>query len=164
LREGGDVSAVGNVYILGTNSNQDNSLTVYSGTDFRIYLSDIMVDGSAPADAWDIVNGSHNPRVNSPPIWVDDFAPMSSALVENYVLNNAGSRPADRDAVDIRVVQSVRDRSGQIIDSQSDVGGWPILAENYRSLVVPDNPNGDDNGNGYTNLEEWLHDYAAQVE
>jgi hypothetical protein len=87
---------------------------------------------------------------------------MNSALVEDYVLNNAGSRPADRDAVDIRVIQSVRDRSGQIIDSQSDVGGWPVLAENNRTLVIPDNPNGDDDDDGYTNLEEWLHNFVIQ--
>jgi hypothetical protein len=163
LRNGGKASVVGNVYISGANSN-DNAMVVLSGSSFQVYLNDIMVDGNAPTDAWDIVNGTSSPRVNSPPIWVDDFAPMSSALVEDYVLNNVGARPVDRDSVDIRVIQSVRNGTGQVIDSQSDVGGWPVLAENNRILVIPSNPNGDDNGNGYTNLEEWLHNYAAQVE
>ena len=27
-----------------------------------------------------------------------------------------------------------------------------------------DEPSGDDDGDGYTNLEEWLHGYAAKVE
>jgi hypothetical protein len=168
LRNGGDASAVGNVYIPGTNSGGSrDALLIVDGAGFQVYLDDIMVDGSAPVDAWDIVNGDSNPRVDTPPIWVDGFAPMSSALVENYVLSNAGARPADRDPVDTRVIQSVLDRTGQIIDSPSDVGGWPdppgeIL--NTRSLTLPTNPNGDDDNDGYTNLEEWLHVYAAQVE
>jgi hypothetical protein len=38
------------------------------------------------------------------------------------------------------------------------------LAKNQRALTLPANPNGDDDGDGYTNLEEWLHCMAAQVE
>jgi len=72
----------------------------------------------------------------------------------------AGTRPADRDPVDERVVKSVRERTGTIPASQDDVGGWPKLAENRRKLIVPENPTGD----GYTNLEEWLHGYVAEVE
>jgi hypothetical protein len=46
------------------------------------------------------------------------------AKVES-VLSNAGARPWDRDAIDERIAQSVRERTGQIIDSQEDVGGYP---------------------------------------
>jgi len=38
------------------------------------------------------------------------------------------------------------------------------LPVNRRKLTVPDNPSGDDDGDGYTNLEEWLHGFAAEVE
>jgi hypothetical protein len=38
------------------------------------------------------------------------------------------------------------------------------VAENYRPLVIPREPNGDEDGDGYTNLEEWLHKHAAAVE
>ena len=31
-------------------------------------------------------------------------------------------------------------------------------------MVIPKKPNDDDDGDGYTNLEEWLHRYAAEVE
>ena len=30
--------------------------------------------------------------------------------------------------------------------------------------TLPANPSGDDDGNGYTNLEEWLHQKAAALE
>ena len=51
-----------------------------------------------------------------------------------------------------------------IVASQEDVGGWPALAENRRELTIPGNPSGDDDSDGYTNLEEWLHGFAADVE
>jgi hypothetical protein len=41
---------------------------------------------------------------------------------------------------------------------------FPTLAQNRRTLTLPANPNSDDDGDGYTNLEEWLHCMAAQVE
>jgi hypothetical protein len=51
-----------------------------------------------------------------------------------------------------------------IIDCTKNAGGWPVLAENYRELTLPNNPNGDDDIDGYTNLEEWLHNFSVQVE
>jgi len=87
-----------------------------------------------------------------------------SAEVETWVLANAGARPADRDTVDARIIREVRTRTGNIPKSQEDRGGWPELAENRRELQIPENPNGDDDGDGYTNLEEWLHGFAAKVE
>lgn len=97
-----------------------------------------------------------------------------------HVLDFAGARPWNRDAVDIRVVDSVRRQTGRIIDSQSDVGGWGTVAEGTRVVDedrdgMPDayermagtNPsradnNGDQNGDGYTNLENYLH-YASRL-
>ena len=53
------------------------------------------------------------------------------------VLRLAGSRPARRDPIDARIVQSVIDRKGKIINSQDDVGGYPVRAMTTRKLVVP---------------------------
>lgn len=102
--------------------------------------------------------------IDEPAVVVPGLKIRPSAEVEEWVLANAGARPADRDAVDARIVKSVRERTGSIPKSQKDVGGWPDLAKNRRELTVPDNPSGDDDGDGYTNLEEWLHGFAAQVE
>jgi hypothetical protein len=49
-------------------------------------------------------------------------------------------------------------------DCSRNAGGWPVLSENTRPLTTPDRPHEDDDNDGYTNLEEWLHDYARQVE
>ncbi|HUT34713.1 MAG TPA: hypothetical protein VNE39_14585 [Planctomycetota bacterium] len=103
-------------------------------------------------------------RAGKAPIAVPGLAVKPAAGVEEWVLANAGARPADRDPVDARVVKSVREQSGSIPSSQEDVGGWPDLDGKQRTLTLPDNPNGDDDGDGYTNLEEWLHAFAAEVE
>ena len=57
-----------------------------------------------------------------------------------------------------------RDQRQYELASQEDVDGWPALPENRRELTIPENPSGDDDGDGYTNLEEWLHGFAADVE
>jgi len=97
-------------------------------------------------------------------IWIRGYEPMPAGQVRDFVLANAGARPSARDSVDQRIVNNIIGGKGKIIASQADVGGWPELMENHRELKLPKNPDGDDNGDGYTNLDEWLHGYAALVE
>jgi hypothetical protein len=140
----------------------------------RFYFApDNLINGkmfASVSDVWEQVFMPFKPgvaevsRARAAPIAVPGLGVRPAAEVEAWVLRTAGARPADRDPVDRRVVKSVRDGTGTIIKSQADVGGWPELAENHRKLTLPDDPNGDDDGDGYTNLEEWLHAFAAEVE
>lgn len=91
------------------------------------------------------------------------YTPMASTAVESYVLDHVGARPADQDSVDSRIINEVLGDTGSIIDSPSEVGGYPTLAENTITLSIPSNPHVD-SGDGYTNLEKWLHGLAADVE
>ena len=49
----------------------------------------------------------------------------SAADALRDVLAGAGATLPRRDAVDARLVREVEQRSGRVIDSQKDVGGWP---------------------------------------
>jgi hypothetical protein len=53
------------------------------------------------------------------------------------VLDAVGSRPAARNPIDARIVQSVRQRSGRLIDSELDVGGWPAIAATRTAASQP---------------------------
>ena len=102
---------------------------------------------------------------------------QSAAEAYSNVLASAGAVP--RDAVDTRIVNEIEVRSGRIIDSPNDVGGWPVIQGGTPyvdadkdgmfdgwELVIGLNPsdpndrNGDLDGDGYTNLEEFLDDLA----
>ena len=149
-------------------SNWDNS---------NIYFLDNVYDTVTQSNSsdWSKVQNKYSDEVSpykvtgetpseDAPLWPTGLSPMASGSVKAYVSANAGARPADRDSVDTRLVAEVAASGGGIIDSPSDVGGWPNLAVNHRTLNLPANPHADDDNDGYTNLEEWLHGFSAQVE
>jgi pectate lyase len=59
------------------------------------------------------------------------FAPQD---VERFVLANAGARPWDRDGHDVRVLANAAEGRGEIIDSQAEVGGYPMMAQSNRAF------------------------------
>lgn len=52
---------------------------------------------------------------------------VTAAASTVNVLDRVGAS-LRRDSVDLRILSQVANRTGDLIDSQSDVGGWPILA------------------------------------
>jgi hypothetical protein len=130
-----------------------------------LYLSDNTFDNGSVSAAFTefiAVNGI-DPRTGTPQAAPPGASPMSASAAYSSALVNAGARPADRDAVDTRIVQEVINRTGSW-QTNVPASGYPTLAQNTRALTTPVNPNGDDDSDGYTNLEEWLHAYAAGVE
>jgi pectate lyase len=99
----------------------------------------------------------------------------SAAAAYDLVLAHAGAAVPFRDAVDRRLVQSVLDGTGQLIDSPNQVGGYPTLPSapaapdddgdgmpNSAEVAYGTNPNvadstGDLDQNGYTNIEDWFN-------
>ena len=98
------------------------------------------------------------------------------------VLAQAGASLPKRDAVDERVVSEVRSGTGRIIDSQWEVGGWPVYRstrppadtdrdgmpdawEKARGLnpADPADAVADRDRDGYTNLEEYLNGLVGPV-
>lgn len=98
---------------------------------------------------------------------------VPSGMAYEQVLSAAGARPADRDSVDLNLVADVVNRTGRIVNCvfpdgsarcEKNAGGWPSYPLNSRPLVIPENPSGDDNRDGYTNLENWLFEFSRGVE
>jgi len=85
----------------------------------RVYVKDNVCDGCTGRWQDDVVEyrgGSPGVQADAPPVWPEGFVAMPGSQTMESVLASAGARPWDRDAADARVVQSVRDRSGGVID------------------------------------------------
>jgi hypothetical protein len=133
------------------------------------------VDGVVPGDPWEPVTGDDTPgyRLTALPDWT---TPATETAEQAWVsvLARAGASRV-RDAVDTRVVAGVTEGTGRIINSQTDVGGWPDLAPgtpwtDTDGDGMPDDweaahrhdPHAadgaaDSDGDGYTNLEDWMN-------
>jgi hypothetical protein len=104
----------------------------------------------------------------------------STEEARRLVLAGAGASLV-RDAVDKRLMNDIKNRTGKLLDSQDEVGGWPELkskpapkdadrdgmadAWETANNLDPKNPkdrNGDADDDGYTNLEEYLNSLCLQ--
>lgn len=153
------VSALGNLFIPGPNT-LPNAIPIkiernaVPGT--VVYLSDNRHSNK--------IIPSLLPSLSVPPVRTSPLKVRDSNTLATWIFTNAGARPADRDAVDQRIIAEVANRTGRIIDSQKQVGGWPELKRTVRPFPIPTRPHADDDQDGYSNIEELLHQMAAQVE
>ncbi len=76
--------------------------------------------------------------VSEMPVIIEDYEILPVDLVENFIIENVGARPWDRDEIDERIVRSVSNGSGHIINSQNDIGGYPDYVSTYRELSIPE--------------------------
>lgn len=176
-------SVVGNVFVRGPNSGtrtnyiglRADSSTLRSGS--RVYINDNLAP-TGTTDPWSLATSIYgslnlsNFRTTTPQSWPTGLTAARASTVRDNVLRYSGARPADRDSADRRIIESVRNATGRIINCVAsngttrcnlNAGGWPTLAQNRRTLTIPSNPN-TVTSNGYTNLELWLHKMSADVE
>ncbi len=118
-----EVTLVGNTAIPGPNTKGKFFVKGVDPGGRAIVADNLLLGGVSLADARVVVSPS---PLHSDPREVAERA-----------LRRAGARPARRDAIDARIIRSIVDGDGRIIDSQRDVGGYPSYAPTSRSLVIP---------------------------
>jgi len=166
---------IDNAYVPGPQSTGALAFQEENG-EARAYFYGNSMNGVVPDDPWSLVEGAVRPgyRLEAP---VDVGAVASEGAGASFmsVLMNAGASHR-RDTVDARVIADVRAKSGRIVDSQQDVGGWPELRggpapldtdrdgmpdawERAHGLNAGDPADGrtDRDGDGYTELEAYLN-------
>ena len=170
--EGPDmVSIVGNSYINGPSSNTPSQgiavqLTASPGT--QVYAP---VTGEHANIASNSVTRTTDAKfiVNTPPVPLDGITVFSTYQLESYLTSNVGARPAERgtargDSADERFISEIRTRTGKVINRVMPSWTKPVATSRNFDSYLPANPSADDDGDGYTNIEEVLHLMATAVE
>lgn len=148
-------SLVGNVYRPDENTPVDDPIVAVHDEDdvkpVKVFLDDNVTQGPLSMLADD-----PDPRLtvsDTPPVWPADLDPVAGDDVFGHTVNAAGARPAQRTENDARVVHETRSKSGRIIDSEDEVGGYPDFDPVTRELDVPSE-----------NFGEWLAGFTRAVE
>lgn len=129
----GKLALVGNA-LYGGPSTETNFQFLYFGGegDLDLYMRDNIAIDRMGREIPPIGNFAKPPVkitfLDQPPFWPEGYVAKAAKDVEAAVLAEAGARRWDKDPTDDRFIREVKDRTGRIIDSQDEVGGYPKLA------------------------------------
>ena len=175
---------IGNTYKSGPNRNTKCiEIKRVMNPKSRFYLAGNVVPGrlTASGDQWTVVSGQTTCRWSTPAVEPSGITVHPAKDAYEWVLRHAGAVAPSRDAVDRRVVASVRTGTGKIISSQNDVGAWPALKSGSAPADtdhdgMPDaweqahglDPTDPDDRNttapsGYTWVEEYINSLIPNV-
>jgi pectate lyase len=141
--QNGQLSAVGNVMRGGISTEGQVPFLMLGGDgDLEYYGKDnIAVDRyGAPLPMFGRYGETRAKLIEMPtPVsWPEGIAVMASRDVETHVLANAGARPWDRDADDIRVLFFIAEGRGKIIDDEKEVSSYPVQKQTRAPFVDSD--------------------------
>jgi hypothetical protein len=182
-----DMNYVGNYVIAGSETESDSRTRAFEANDtsnMYIYQSGNKIDSDLDSvrdgtdTGWGMFSGPYTALAN--PAAMKTVTTQSADDAYNSVLATAGAFFWNRDSVDAALVNNVKTMQGSVIDSQTEVDGYPSITSasrasdwdtdsdgipNYWELAYGTNPsladtNGDLDADGYTNLEEYLHSAA----
>ena len=173
---------VGNYLVSGPNSISNGIAYQEGSPNNRGYFAGNYYNHILPADPWSVVdfNKYNEAQITaykqSKPFETGPIVTQDAKDAYQAVLAHGGASLPRRDAVDRRIVEEVKTGKGHIINSQKEVGGWPDLKsapaprdsdgdgmpdewEKQNNLNPEDASDGpaDANGDGYTNVEEYLN-------
>lgn len=127
----GRLTAIGNVLRAGPSSSEDLAFLMLGGNGDLAYFGDdnVAVDrlgNPLPRFGRYTTSAARIFEHQAPLDWPDGLEALPSVEVESFVLRNAGARPWERDEHDQRVISDVAEGRGRIIDSEQEVGGYPV--------------------------------------
>ena len=141
--ERGEMVLRGNVVRAGPSTKELAFFMIGGSGDVDLYTEDnLLVDRIGNKTIQKLGSYTATPvKVNelkTPPALPFGVKLMASPQVQDTVIETAGARPWDRDLVDRRIVADVIEGRGEIIDSQSQVGGYPQYKETRKAFVAAD--------------------------
>lgn len=155
------VSSIGNLFLKGPNTTAPVAMKIGKrAAPGTLYYHE---DNLAPGMKLFRDHFDFTALVDNPPLSLRGLNALKGRDTESSVLLNAGARPAERDDVDARVVEEVRSRTGRHIDTPSQVASGKKKVRTFRSFPDLSDPHGDEDSDGYTNIEEILHLMSEEV-
>lgn len=177
------VNYVGNYIRPGPSSKVTTPIHVGGPSELRFYIKDNFFEGNEALTRDNsrffnpvVIDGQRQLETVTKAFAAPLVTTGSARQAFEAVLAAVGASLPRRDSVDARIVNEVRQRGGSILDSQSQVGGWPELRSTTPPLDtdgdgMPDewerrfglNPRdpadgaADKDNDGYTNVEEYLN-------
>ncbi|UOQ47246.1 pectinesterase [Gracilibacillus caseinilyticus] len=180
-------NVVGNYFVAGVNSANPEYAIVRGNENYSLFLHNNKIDSNKNGKLDGSNTGTDMMEEDRPSVIVENRFAYPLTNTENpddayqHVLDYAGSS-LERDLTDQQVIYDVRNQTGAIIGHENDVGGYPELGSktsnddtdqdgmpdkwemkhnlNYED---PADRNQDINGNGYTNLEDYLNELASST-
>ncbi|MCU4155369.1 pectate lyase [Carboxylicivirga sp. A043] len=155
---------VGNYYILGKRNRNDKLLSIHENfqNNGKVYVHGNMTKGVNSTDQYsrDMLHNPGNKAVFNTEMSDDvkNVQVINATILTNYLIKNCGAQAQSRDEIDSRIINDVIKQTGNRIALPSEVGGW-VYEAGERKLDLPAEPHADDDENGFTNIEEWLHSF-----
>ncbi|WP_308992173.1 hypothetical protein QLS71_018880 [Mariniflexile litorale] len=173
---------VGNYLIPGADSNP-TGIAYSTGSPYNSsYFFDNYYNDKLSVNPWDVVKFDESwtekniqDYKQTKPFETGPVKTEDATIAYQRVLKEAGAILPKRDAVDTRIVDGIKNRTGKIIKSQDEIGGWPELKSTSTPIDsdqdgMPDawekknklNPRNAEDRNkvgtdGYTMLEIYLN-------
>jgi len=142
-----EVTFIGNVGLHGPDTEEQAKYLIHGHKNEKgkaYMLDNILLD----RDGLDLyISDDSIIPLDEPPLWPEGIVTMPAHESLYEVLRTVGPQPGRREEVTARIVRTVADGNGRIINSQNEVGGYPQYTETRRSITVPD---------GLEARREWL--------
>ncbi|WP_149277101.1 Ig-like domain-containing protein [Pareuzebyella sediminis] len=183
LSFGGKFDVIGNTYKNSNNIEQSGNAMTYipseNTPDYVAEDGEVFQSGNIVINSnYNETNGNFRDYNSAERVHQNSYIdPSPAEAIENEVLSNAGAN-IFYDPVDERIKQDYINNTGTFIDSENSVGGFPNLVnaktpETYdtdqdgmedsweiQNGLDPNDPSdasSDQNSDGFTNLEDFLH-------
>jgi len=123
-------NVIGNFFKKGVNSNSIPFRVTNCWVNSKVYVRGNVGPGrlTDSGDEWSLVRNDVGVQIKSATPVVESLMKTIHPVSQAYelVLQKAGAIAPERDPVDERIINDVKNGTGQIIDSQDEVGGWPV--------------------------------------
>jgi hypothetical protein len=147
-RDSAKVTLVGSVALAGRDSEAEYFLDGHNGTAMAYMENNIIKDRNGnnlkmANTEGEFTGGASGPDgaitlLDSAPTWPSGMEPLPAEEALYEVLRTVGPQPGRRTSHNARIVRDVANGTGEIIDSEKEVGGYPNYAATSRPITVPE--------------------------